>query len=108
VEGLGLILMQASPDTELRAALTLLENTGEWAFHLSLHGAHLRPIAFGSRECTEIESKLYSFTGEVACGRWAIAQNRRYLWGSHFYWLCDWFTVKQVLEYNENISLVFH
>ena len=74
---MGWILMQPSRDKESTAALETLQNTGECEFDLSIDGARLKPIAFGSRSCTTAESKLHSFTGEAACGRWAIAQNKK-------------------------------
>ena len=37
------------------------------------------------------------FDFEVACGRWAIGQNRKYLWGAHFWWLCDCKTIREIL-----------
>lgn len=64
-------------------------------------------MAFGSRSCTDTERAFHSFVGETACGRWSISQNRRFLWGNHFYWMCDCSAVKQeVLEYNGSISFV--
>jgi hypothetical protein len=39
---------------------------------------------------------------------WAIDQNRRYLWGSAFYWLCDCSGVKDILEYDGPIHQVHH
>ena len=50
------------------------------------------------------EQNAHSFVGEVACGRWAIAACRKYLWGSNFYWLCDCSTIKEVLEYHGSIQ----
>ena len=59
-----------------------------------------------TRSCTDMERKLHSFVGEVACGRWAIGQTRRFLWGYHFYWMCDCSAVKEILEYDGNISYI--
>ena len=53
-----------------------------------------------------MEAKLHSFVGEAACGRWAIAQNRKFLWGTHFYWICDCMAVQEILEYNGNIHVI--
>ena len=103
---MGWILMQPARDKESTAALETLKNTGECKFDLSIDGARLKPIAFGSRSCTTAESKLHSFTGEAACGRWAIAQNKKFLWGDHFYWLCDCAAVKEILEYSGSISMI--
>ena len=44
--------------------------------------------------------------GEAAVGRWAINQNRKYLWGATFYWLCDCSGVKEILEYDGPIHQV--
>ena len=57
-------------------AVKLLQKTGECLFDLSKDGPRLQPIAFGSRSCTDMESKFHSFVDEAACGRWAISQNR--------------------------------
>ena len=58
--------------------------TGKCLFDLSLKGAQLKLIEFGSRSCNENERNLHSFTGEAACGCWTIDQNRKYLWGGLF------------------------
>ena len=76
-------------------------------FDLSKSGAHLLNIKFGSRPCTDIERRCHSFLGEVACGLWAIAQNITFLWGTHFYWICDYITMKEILDYNGNVSMVY-
>ena len=93
---MGWILMQLARDDSSKAALVSLSLTGECVFDLSPDGARLKPIAFGSRSCTLAESKLHSCTGETVCRRWAIAQNKKFLWGKHFYWLCDCATVKRI------------
>ena len=105
-EGMGYILMQPSQDKVSQAALQQLMAGGECLFDLTTKGARLQPIAFGSRACTLMESKLHSFTGEAACGRWAIAQNRRYLWGAHFYWLCDCLAIKEIIDYTGSIPVI--
>jgi hypothetical protein len=105
-EGMGWILMQPADDEESVRATKLLKKTGECLFDLSKNGARLRPIAFGSRSCTDIEKSFHSFVGETASGRWAISQNRKYLWGCHFYWMCDCSAVKEVLEYSGTIHFV--
>ena len=88
-EGMGWILMQPADDEESKIAMAHLRRTGECLFDLSLKGARLKPVAFGSRSCNENERNFHSFTGEAACGCWAIGQNRKYLWGNHFFWMCD-------------------
>ena len=105
-EGMAYILMQPSDDAESQKAMKLLEKSGICKFELSKDGARLKPVSFGSRSCNDNERYLHSFTGEVACGRWAISQNRKYLWGCHFYWLCDCSAVKEVLEYDGTIPMI--
>ena len=105
-EGMGWILMQPADDEQSIAASMTLSSGGKCLFELSKNGARLQPIAFGSRACTGLERKFHSFVGEAACGRWAISQNRMYLWGSHFYWMCDCAAVKEILDYDGNISMV--
>ena len=104
--GMGWILMQPAGDgVSVQAAQHLLD-TGICLFELSKHGARLQPIAFGSRSCNENERNFHSFTGEGCCGRWAITQNRKFLWGCHFYWLCDCSVVKEILEYEGSIPMI--
>ena len=103
---MGWILMQPAQDKESIAALETLLRTGKCTFDLSMEGARLKPISFGSRSCTPAESKLHSFTGEVACGRWAIVKNKKHLWGQHLYWLCDCAAIKEILEYSGSISMI--
>ena len=52
-----------------------------------------------------MESKLYYFAGEAACGRWAIAQNKRFVWGKYFYWLCDCAVIKEIFDYSGCIAM---
>ena len=75
-EGMGWILMQPAQDEASLAATKLLIETGEVTFDIAKTGAQLRPVQFGSRACTALEATYHSFVGEVACGRWAIGQNR--------------------------------
>ena len=82
---MGWILMQPADDKELVEACKKLIETGVCLFDLSKYGAQLKPIVFGSRSCNINENNVHSFTGEAACGRWAIGQNRRFLWGSNFW-----------------------
>ena len=78
-EGMGWILMQPVDDKESIKAMEKLASTGIYLFDLSKNGARLKSIAFGSRSCIINEKYFHSFTGEAACGRWAIGQNRRFL-----------------------------
>jgi len=68
-EGMGWILMQPADDKESTKAMQLLKRTGECQFDLSMNGARLKPVFFGSRSCNDMEKKYHSFTGEGACGR---------------------------------------
>ena len=76
---MGWIMMQPADDDESVAATKILLETGECLFDLAKKGARLRPIGFGSHACLPQERKYHSFVGEVACGRWEIGQNRKYL-----------------------------
>ena len=104
--GMGFILCQPDDSSESTSAITTLQNTGDCLFGLTLKGPRLRPISFGSRSCLASEQHFHSFVGEIACGQWAIAQNKNYLWGSHFYWLCDCNSVKEILNYNGSIHML--
>jgi hypothetical protein len=104
--GMGWILMQPDNSEASKVALALLRSEGICTFDLTMNGARLRPIRFGSRSCTERERHYHSFVGEAACGRWAIGQNRKFLWGSEFYWLCDCSAVKEILEYDGPIHQI--
>ena len=53
-----------------------------------------------------MKRRYCSFVVEAASSCWGIAQNRIYLWGTHFYWICDCITLKEILECNGNISMV--
>ena len=104
--GMGYILMQPDDSPESLKAIKHLAATGECLFDLSLDGPRLRPVRFGSRANMPYERNYHSFVGEVACGRWSIAANRKYLWGKLFYWICDCNTVKEVLEYDGSIQQI--
>ena len=105
-EGMAWILMQPAGDKQSQSAAETLRKTGECTFDKTKTGARLLPISYGSRACTEIEKHYHSFVGEVAAGRWGISQNRKSLWGAHFYWLCDCSAVKEILEYEGTIHTV--
>ena len=105
-EGMGWIMMQPADDDESIAATKILLETGECLFDLTKNGARLRPTGFGSRACLPQESKYHSFVGEAACGRWAIGQNRKYLWGVRFWWMCDCKAVREILEYSGVIDMI--
>ena len=83
--GMRYILMQPDNCSESIQALAILEESGDCTFELSLKGPRLHPVLFGSRSNLPYEMNYHSFVGEIACGRWSIAHNRRYLWGKKFY-----------------------
>ena len=60
---MGWILIQPADDDESVAAAIHLSKIGVCLFDLSLGGACLKPVAFGSRGCNENEKNFYSFTG---------------------------------------------
>ena len=105
-KGMGFILMQPANDDESTNAIKELHANGTCLFDLTPDGPRLLPVQFGSRSCTTIESKLHSFLGEVATVRWAIGHLKRYLWGNHFWLLCDCISVKAILEYTGSITVV--
>jgi hypothetical protein len=104
--GMGYILMQPSNTADSLAALAILKAGGENLFDLLMNGARLRPVRFGSRRCNDREHHYHSFVGEAGAGRWAISQCRKYLWGAHFYWLCDCSAMKEILEYDGEIHQI--
>ena len=91
---MGFILMQPANDDTAAAALHLLQTTDDVPFDQFMDAGRLQPIRFGSRRCLDNEQHYHSFTGEVSSGRWAFNANRRFLWGAHFYWICDCNSVK--------------
>ena len=44
--------------------------------------------------------------GEYVCEQWTISQNRHFLWGLYFYWLCDCKAIKEILDYNGPITMI--
>ena len=105
-EGMGWIFMQPVDDVESTNGTKALLNSGEYMFDLSKDGARLCPVQFRSRAYTDFERKYHSFVGETTSGTWAISQNRHYLWGGNFWWICDCAAVKEILEYEGNISQI--
>ena len=103
---MGYIICQPDNSKESVQATKLLVNKQECIFDMTMEGARLQPLAFGSKACTNTEMHFHSFVGEVACGRWAIAQNKHYLWGTNFYWLCDCNSVKEILNYSGSIHML--
>jgi hypothetical protein len=95
--GMGFILMQLDGSEESLAAIVKLIAklvaklvAGEDnEFDTALTGARLRPVLFGSRKCDDRETHYHSMVGEAACGRWAFGKLNKYLYGTHFWWICD-------------------
>ena len=81
--------MQPADDSESVDATKMSQDTGVCNFELTKTNARLKRIAFGSRSYVDNKINIHSFTGEAASGRWSMNQNRKYLWGCHFYWICD-------------------
>eukprot|EP00977_Amphora_coffeiformis_P023407 scaffold13290_cov112-Amphora_coffeaeformis.AAC.1 len=52
-----------------------------------------------SRRCSPYEAHYHSFVGEVAAGRWGFSIVNTYIWGSHFYWICDCNAVQTIATY---------
>ena len=103
---MGYILMQPDNGVMASAATQKLITTGECDFDLSFSGARLRPILFNSRSCSNTEKHYLVFVGEIACGRWSIRMEKRYLWGTHFYWLCDMKTTNNIMNYTGPIHIL--
>ena len=97
---MSFILMQPDNSSESSAALKKTIPYQDNNFETTLGGARLQPIASGCRLCTESESHHHSFIGEIGAGRWGIAQNKAFLWGVHFFWLCDMKSINHILEYD--------
>jgi hypothetical protein len=104
--GMGWVLMQPDNSDKSKTALVKLYSSGECDFDVTMGGARLRPVRFGSRQCTERERHYHSFVGEAGCGRWSISQNRKFLWGAEFFWLCDCSAMKEVLDYTGSIHQI--
>lgn len=104
--GMSYVLMQPADDPASKIALSILEAGGPNTFDELMSGARLRPVRFGSRRCSDREHHFHSFVGEAVAGRWAIGQCRRYLWGGHFYWLCDCNSLKELLDYTGDIHQI--
>ena len=94
---MGWIFMQPADNDKSQCAMSILRETIECLFDLSKNGARLKPIAFGSRLCTDFERKYHSFVIETACVIWEISQNCHLLWGQHLWCIYDCAAVKEVL-----------
>jgi hypothetical protein len=103
---MGYIVLQPTNEEAGKMCIEAIEKKDMESFDKMISECKLHPVRFGSRRCTEPESHLHSFTGEIASGRWSIAANKKFLWGKHFYWICDCNAVKEVLEYDGNIHQI--
>jgi hypothetical protein len=104
--GMGWVLMQPDDSASSIQALHHLRSEGTCKFNVTMHGARLQAIHFGSRGCTDRERHFHSFVGKAACGRWSISQNRKFLWGAEFFWLCDCSAMREILEYDGPIHQI--
>lgn len=77
--GMAYIIMQPENSAAALKTIKLLESDGDCKFDTSFDGPRLKPICFGSRKCSLTESNYQSFVGEIATGRWAMAENKVYL-----------------------------
>jgi hypothetical protein len=103
---MGWILVQPNNSDASTVALALLCLDGICTFDLTMNGARLRPLRFGSCSCAEQERHSHSFVGEAACCCWAVSQNRKFLWGSKFFWLCDCSAIKEILDHDGPIHQI--
>ena len=46
---------------------------------------------------------ISSFVGEIAGDRWSIAHNRHYFWEKNFHRICDYNSIKEILEYTGRV-----
>ena len=106
MRNIWVILIQPADNEVSTKATAHLLKSGEYLFDVTKSGSRLKAVLFGSRSCTDQERIYHSFVGETACGRWKISKNRKYLWGTHFYWMCDCKAIREVLGYNGSIAMV--
>ena len=99
-------MMQQADDEESQKATAYHKNTGECVFDISKHGTQLKPVAFLSRSCNDMEIKYHYLTRKVVAGIWATGQNCQFLWGFFFYWICDCSALKEHIEYDGCIFMV--
>ena len=104
--GMAWILMQPDDSEKSKAATELSTTKGVNQFDASMDRPRLIPIRFESRACLDKEKWFHSFVGESACGHWGISQNKKFLLGTHIYWLCDCAAVKEILDYDGPITMI--
>ncbi|KAL3787769.1 LOW QUALITY PROTEIN: hypothetical protein HJC23_009820, partial [Cyclotella cryptica] len=66
----------------------------------------LKPICMGSRRNKGYETRLHSHLGEAFTLDWAINTNRLYTWGQRFTAINDCYSLKFVLSYEGNNSVI--
>jgi RNase H-like domain found in reverse transcriptase len=96
---MGFIPMQLANPNNAGHLLDAIGNPKSVEFDRLLSGSPLQPLCFGSRRCTEAKRHYHSFTWEVAGGLYAMSCCRMYLMGSHFFWMCDCNSVKEIYDY---------
>ena len=71
--------MKPNNSPESIAAIKHLESTSEYLFDLILFSPLLIPVLFNFRSNIDHEKYYHSYVGEIARGRWAISQLRKYV-----------------------------
>ena len=99
---MSFILMQPEDSTAASSAISQLSagDPSSVSFDKTLTSARLQPIYSASRRCSDSEADYHSFVGEIAAGRWAFSCVNQYLWGAHFYWICDCNGVSKIATYS--------
>ena len=100
--GMSFILMQPEDSDAARLLLSTINpsDPSTVQFDLTIEGARLQPVFCASRRCSPTEAHYHSFVGETAAGRWAFSVTNSYIWGTHFYWICDCNAVSKIAEYH--------
>jgi hypothetical protein len=101
---MGFILMQPDCSEESLAAIAKLVAGEDNEFDASMTGARLGPVLFGSRKCGDRETHYHSMVGEAACGQWAFGKLKKYLYGTHFWWICDYDGMRILFGYDGPIK----
>ncbi len=71
-------------DASFRGALALLKAEGINTFDLTMNGARLRPVRFGSRSCPERERHFLSFVGDAGSGAGRLVRTASFFGGLNF------------------------
>ena len=99
--GMSFVLMQPEDGESAAVAITLLTagNPSSVTFDQALTSARLQPVFMGSRRTTNTESHYHSFVGKIHTGCWAFSAVNTYIWGTHFFWICDCDAVGKIATY---------